>query len=191
VVPSRETETRGDAELLLATPQEAQAFAAFYRRHVHGVLSFFRVRVRDPEVAADLMAETFAAALAAARRYRPRRAAPEAWLYAIARHKLIDASRRGQVRDEARRRLRMERLELEDEDLRRIDDLVSEQGSGRPALTALAGLVADQRAAVSSRVLDEQSYEDIAREMRCSEAVARKRVSRGLDALRTELEDAP
>jgi RNA polymerase sigma factor (sigma-70 family) len=186
---SRDSERRSDVELLVATPKDAHAFAVFYRRHVNGILAFFRARVGEPEAAADLMAETFAAALVGAQRYRPRKASPASWLYAIATHKLIDARRRGQVRDSARRRLQMERLELHDDDLRRIDELVSKSAGGQPALAALAGLTDEQRVAVSLRVLEDCSYADIAGEMRCSEAVVRKRVSRGLDALRVNLKE--
>src|SRR3954462_643347 len=64
-------DTRTDEDLLQATPDDPEAFGIFYRRHVDAVLAFFRVRTGDPELAADLMAETFAAALLAV----PRRAA--------------------------------------------------------------------------------------------------------------------
>ena len=53
----------------------------------------------------------------------------------------------------------------------------------------LDGLSADQRQAVLAYVLEERDYGDIARELRCSESVLRKRVSRGLAALRVRLQD--
>ena len=56
-------EARGDEELLLASAGDADAFAAFYRRYADAVLAYFAVRTRRPDVAADLTAETFAAAL--------------------------------------------------------------------------------------------------------------------------------
>jgi DNA-directed RNA polymerase specialized sigma24 family protein len=54
--------TRSDEELLLLSRTDNQAFAHFYERHVEQVLRFFAHRTREPEVAADLMTETFAAA---------------------------------------------------------------------------------------------------------------------------------
>ena len=57
-------------EVLLASP-DAASFEAFYVRHVDELLGFFARRTRDAEAAADLTAETFAAALTARRRYRP------------------------------------------------------------------------------------------------------------------------
>src|SRR5215207_2301359 len=65
---------RTDAELLCAP--DTRSFGLFYRRHFETVLGFFARRTRDPELSADLTAETFAAALAGRRRYRPERAAP-------------------------------------------------------------------------------------------------------------------
>jgi DNA-directed RNA polymerase specialized sigma24 family protein len=59
-------EKRGDLELLRATRAgDGQAFGAFYSRRRAVVLAFLGRRTRNPEVAADLLAETFAAALAA------------------------------------------------------------------------------------------------------------------------------
>ena len=52
-----------DETLLLAAREDAEAFGEFYRRRVDAVLAFFLRRTHDREVAADLAAETFAAAL--------------------------------------------------------------------------------------------------------------------------------
>src|SRR4051794_36240314 len=113
-----------DSELLSAT--DTRSFELFYRRNFEAVLGFFARRTRQPELAADLTAETFAAALTARRRYRAEQGHADSWLYAIAYHKLADAQRRGAAEDRARRRLRMERVELADADLLRIEQLADE-----------------------------------------------------------------
>jgi RNA polymerase sigma factor (sigma-70 family) len=183
-------ETREDEALLVASAADPAAFAAFYRRYVDAVLAYFVVRTRRPDVAADLTAETFAAALHGVRRYRPRREPAAAWLFAIARNKLADAARRGAVADRARRRLGMEPVPLEDADIERVEALADLAASGAEGLMELVeALPAEQRAAVVARVLDERDYPEIARELRCSEAVVRKRVSRGLATLRAQLEE--
>ena len=74
-----------DEGLLASARGEPAAFGAFYRRHEDGVLGYFLARVGDEEVAADLTAETFAAALASAHRFRPRKTPASAWLFGIAR----------------------------------------------------------------------------------------------------------
>ena len=86
-----------DEHLLLSADPED--FGVFYDRHVHAVIGYFSRRTRDPELAADLTAETFAAALVARRRYRIGSTPPVAWLFGIAQHKLIDAHRRGGAQD--------------------------------------------------------------------------------------------
>ena len=58
-----------DEAILAALDTTPEAFAVFYRRHVAGLLGYFLRRTRDAEVAADLCAETFAAALEGAHRF--------------------------------------------------------------------------------------------------------------------------
>ena len=80
----------------------------------------------------------------------------------------------------------MSRIALTDAALERIDELAGED----MAVAALAELPPDQRAAVRARVLDERDYGDIAAKTRTSEAVVRKRVSRGLAGLRARIEES-
>jgi RNA polymerase sigma factor (sigma-70 family) len=170
-----------DEELLIQ--QDAASFELFYDRYCERLLGFFARRTSDAELAADLTAETFAAALAARRRYRRERGRADSWLFAIAYHKLADAQRRGCAEDRARRRLGMERIELTDDDIARIERL------GKPdAIAALVhDLPADQRDAIRAHVIEQRPYGEIAVEFETSEAVVRKRVSRGLAAIRKRL----
>ena len=62
---------RTDEELLAAVDGEPEAFGVFYRRHVRPLLGYFVRRTGDAELAADLCAETFAAALDGLRRFDP------------------------------------------------------------------------------------------------------------------------
>ena len=180
-------EKRGDLELLHATRAgDGQAFGALYSRRRAVVLAFLGRRTRNPEVAADLLAETFAAALVAvpdSERGLP--GEPVAWLMTIARNKLTDSVRRGQVEQVARTRLALEPLSLDDEDLRRIDELVD---ATDVAVELAAVLPREQFEALRARILDEQDYSEIAGALRCSEAVVRKRVSRALQTLRGAME---
>jgi len=180
---------RGDDELLLATAKgDGPAFAAFYRRHSAEVLAFLARRVSSEEVAADLAGETFAAALLACERYRAAEAPALAWLLGIARNKLRESARRGRVEVEARQRLGMPALAFDDEDLLRVQELVS---LGETALELLEQLPAAQRDAVRARVVYELDYEQLALELGHSEQVVRQHVSRGLRRLRTLMEEPP
>lgn len=171
-------------EELLASGEPAD-FGRFYQRHVRGVLGYMMRRTGDPEAAADLTAETFAAAIVARRRFRPGVAPAGAWLLTIAHRKLVDYQRRGYAEERARRRLAMERRPLAEEDRALIRALGDEV-----ALARLEELPADQRAAIEARVLEERPYPDIASELCTSEAAVRMRVSRGLATLRGRLRSA-
>ena len=176
--------SESDDRLLRAAAHDADAFAAFYTRYESAVLVFFLRRTKDAELAADLTAEVFAAALSACVRYRSGEAPASAWLFGIAQHKLARSRRRGAVEDRARRRLGMQPVVLEGDDLKRIERIADSEAA---VAQLLDGIPPDQRDAVGSRVLEERSYAEIASELRCSPAVARKRVSRGLASLRDRL----
>jgi DNA-directed RNA polymerase specialized sigma24 family protein len=115
--------SRPDEVLLRAARAgDGQAFGEFYKRRRALVLAYLRPRVSDAEIAADLLAETFAAALLAVgdtRRAIPDQ--PAAWLMTIARNKLIDSIRRGRVEQAARDQLALAPLEIDDQDLARIE----------------------------------------------------------------------
>jgi RNA polymerase sigma-70 factor (ECF subfamily) len=171
-----------DDELLAAARTDPEAFAVFYRRHARPLAGFFVTRTRDAEAAADLTAETFAAALEGVGRFRADRGPATGWLYGIARHQLSRWQRRRSVDDRARRRLGMERLELDDEDLERVGAL-----AGREADTVrvwVEELPADQRVALRARVVDGDEYAELAERTGSSQAAVRQRVSRGLSTLR-------
>ncbi|MEA2496281.1 MAG: hypothetical protein QOJ29_4192, partial [Thermoleophilaceae bacterium] len=80
---------------------QPDAFGAFYDRYRDALLAYFIRRVRDPDVAADLMAETFAKALLTLHG-GARVSSPAPWLFSIARSTLVDSVRRGQVEARAR-----------------------------------------------------------------------------------------
>jgi RNA polymerase sigma factor (sigma-70 family) len=175
-------EQRSDTELLLASRTSSEPFGVFYERHVASVLSFFRRRVPGPEEAFDLTAETFAAALASLPRYEPGPEPFVAWLFAIARHKLSEALRRSRIQDAARRALAMEPIQLDDGAIE-----ILERTARSSAVELLETLAPEQRDAIKAHHLEDRGYTEIAGELRCSESVIRKRVSRGLAALQVQL----
>jgi RNA polymerase sigma factor (sigma-70 family) len=182
-----DADRRSDGQLLAAARTlDGDAFGAFFRRHHAVVLAFLATRSPGRDAAADLLAETFAAALGAVRdESRDLPDVPIAWLLTIARNKLIDSIRRGRVEQDARDRLGLEPLALDDGDLQRVDQLID----ATDLATSLADrLPPDQLAALRARILDERDYPEIAADLQCSQAVVRKRVSRALRTLRGTLE---
>ena len=136
-------------------------------------------------LAADLTGETFAAAFGSLASYQPDRGEFPAWLFGIAHHVLARSLERGRVEDEARRRLGMPPVIVDDETIERIEQIASMNGT---VLTLLGELPEPVRAAVSGRVLDEREYSELAQSLACSQSVVRQRVHRGLARLRDRLE---
>ncbi len=172
---------RSDEDLILSNDPED--FGRFYDGTIEMVLGYFARRVHDPEVAADLASETYAAALASRRRFRPSTSTPAiAWLFGIAQHKLVDYRRRGAAEERMRRRMGIERIAVGEEDREMIRML------GQDAAWKLIDeLPVEQREALRAHVIDDRDYADIAAETGTSEAAVRKRVSRGLSALRSRI----
>jgi RNA polymerase sigma factor (sigma-70 family) len=178
-----------DAELLAQARRMPESFAVFYDRYELAVVGYFARRTGDPELAADLTAEVFAAVLGAADRYRPESDSAAGWLFTIAHNTLAESLRRGRVEAQARRRLGItEAITFDSGELEQVESQASGDGW---VLDLLERLPAEQREAVRARVLDERSYPDIAGELQTSELVIRKRVSRGLSNLRAEMENKP
>ena len=173
--------TESDDELLSGS--EPGSFAVFYRNHVEDLVAFFMRRTGNAELAADLTAETFAAALVGRASFDPGRGSASAWLFGIALNKLARAERSAAAERRARRRLGMERLDLTDADIERIETL----GSDPRAQVLLERLGPEQRNAIRAHVIDERPYGEIALRQGTSEAVARKRVSRGLATIRKRM----
>ena len=186
-----EPDERADdgALLLAAAGGDRTAFDCFYRRWLPVVTRFHLRRVGSRELAFDLTAETFAAVVVGLGEFDPARGSAAGWLFAIADHKLRSSLRRGQVEARARRALGHRSVELDDEDLARVEELAS-LGDANRLEGLLAELPSAQEQAVRARVLDERSYADIAGDLRCSEAVVRQRVHRGLERLRERFAEA-
>jgi RNA polymerase sigma factor (sigma-70 family) len=180
-------ERLSDEKLLAATSREPEAFGTFYCRHEKAMLIFFLRRTSSTEVAADLTAEVFAAALASSRRFRAGKTPAVAWLYAIANNKLSSSRTRGRVEERARKRLEAEPLVLTDDTIERVEALADAQRSADVLDELLAQLPREQHEAVRSHVLEERGYEEIATDLECSQAVVRQRVSRALKTLRVRL----
>jgi RNA polymerase sigma-70 factor (ECF subfamily) len=171
---------------------DAAAISRLYRAHAAPMLGFFVRRTLDPEVAVDLVADTFVGAIAARRSFHAETDdEAAAWLYGIAHHRLADYWRRARVRRRALERVGFERRELSDPEYERIEQLAG-LGELRDQVAAgLNGLSEDQRRAVTLRIVEERPYPEVAAVLGVSEQTARARVSRAVGALRASLEARP
>ncbi len=182
-----------DAELIAADGRSdgwaTSAFAELYDRTATDVLRYFLRRTGCAQTAADLTSETFASALASRRRFRNTGAPGRAWLFTIAERQLLHFIRKEQVSSKARRRLGMERLVLDDDDLARVEQLVDVSSFASHVHTAVAELPAGQAAALRLRIDEGLPYRVVAERLGCSEGAARVRVTRALRHLADSLGD--
>lgn len=171
-----------DEALIKASLRDPEAFGAFYRRYAVAVHRFFSARLGDWNVASDLTAEVFVAAVAQRTRFDPDRGSAQAWLWQIARSRLAGYLRHQEVADRRHDEMRMTAKESSSDEY----DLGAEETRALEALDRLPG---EQRTAVKQHVIDELSYTEIAARTGTSAATVRKRVSRGLQALRRALRE--
>jgi len=82
-----------------ARQRDADAFSELYRRHVDRIYRYLLLRVNDDTVAEDLTSEVFVRALESLASYEDRGAPFAAWLYRIAKARVIDHWRRLQRTD--------------------------------------------------------------------------------------------
>jgi RNA polymerase sigma factor (sigma-70 family) len=182
--------SRTDDELLVAARTDPEAFGVLFDRHYADVLRFFVLRVRSPETAADLCAETLAAALDGVDRFDPARGIARQWIYGIARHKLARYWRDLRVTREARDRLGITAITIDDDSVRAIARAEADADSDA-IFAALRRLPPDQAAAVRLRVVEELDYPEIAHRLDCNEGTVRVRVHRGLRRLEAEFGVVP
>jgi len=157
---------------------------ALYADHSAPLLSYLARRTADPELALELLAETFAQAVASKRRFRGA-SQDEAvgWLYGIAKKQLATYYRRGRCEQRALKRLGIEPEPPSPEVLAEVARRAQLDELREELAAAMATLSSSTRDAVRLRVVDELSYRDLAQRLGITETAARVRVSRGLSAL--------
>lgn len=169
---------------------DADALDGLYRDHAHRLLIYFAQRTVDAEAATDLMAETFAVAFRDRRQFRgATREEAIGWLFGIARHQLSNYYRRGSVERAALKRLAVERRELSDADIERIEELASLAEIRHRIAARLEELEAPDREILRLRVVEERDYDEIARALGVNEDAARARLSRALKRLRAKMQE--
>jgi RNA polymerase sigma-70 factor, ECF subfamily len=149
------------------------SFAGFYDQALPRVYGYFVHRCGGSvPVAEDLTQETFLAVVVELKRGKRVRT-PTAWIYGIARHKLLDHYRREQRADRP--------LELASESEESSEELVvADRAEARErAVAALASVAASQRAALVLCYLDGYSVPEAARMLGKSAEAVESLLARG------------
>jgi RNA polymerase sigma-70 factor (ECF subfamily) len=176
--------------LLAQAREDIEVFSAFYDAYYDRIVAFLVRRVLDPEIAIDLVSETFAKALERRRQFRGNTTEEEqAWLYAIARSELSHYWRSGKTERTAMVRYAITVPTLSAEETDRIEELAGLSALGDTLSNALVALPAEQRRALELRVVEELSYAEVAELLGIAETAVRARVSRGLRSLAAAMRD--
>lgn len=177
-----------EAEILMASVDRPECFQLVVETWGEALVGYFFRRTFDAEVSMDLTAETFAVAFERRASYVNTGAPASAWLFGIASRELSRYRRRRRVSMRAVQRLGIQPPTLDQDSIDRIEELVDAEAH-RAALSAAVGhLTAKERDAIRLRVIDQHPYDEVSRQLGCSEGAARVRVHRGLQRLAHLLE---
>jgi RNA polymerase sigma factor (sigma-70 family) len=155
---------------------DPDALEAFYREHIDAVQRFVARRVTSPELAADLTADVFVAAIESAHRYRADRGAPAAWLYGIARH-VVSAEYRRARRERDRPAIAGSAL-LDEQDVADIVARIDAEASARELYDALERLSEPERAVLELVAVDQLTVTEAASALGIRKVTARVRLHR-------------
>ena len=164
---------------------DPDALDAFYREHVDAVQRFVARRVSSPELAADLTADIFVAAMESAERYRVDRGAPSAWLYGIARH-IVWAEYRRAGRERSAAVMAGSAL-LDCEDVADILARIDAAASARELYSALDALSESERAVLELVAVDQLRVTEAADALGIGKVTARVRLHRARRRMKEQL----
>jgi RNA polymerase sigma-70 factor (ECF subfamily) len=178
---------RGDST---AYQLDAAALGRLFERQADALFHFLVRRTLDPDVALDLLGETFAVAFEKRNHFRgTTQEEASAWLWAIGRRLLLRFFRKGRAERAALARLCVQTQPISDDERSRVEALADLPALRRRVAAELERLAPKHRAAVRLRVVDELPYPEVARRLGIAEVAARARVSRALRALALALDD--
>jgi len=158
--------------------QDEDAFHELYDRYGGPVLSYVRMLAREPELSEDVVQEVFLSVWRKAPSFRPDRGDVPAWLYTIARNKLVDLWRRRSTRGDK---------EDTSVDLTRFDSQAREDEVRVVSLAvrkALSALKREQRVALELAYFGGLTYEETATRLGLPLGTLKSRIRAGLASLR-------
>jgi RNA polymerase sigma-70 factor (ECF subfamily) len=180
---------RADDDCYFALPG---SFADFYDRHYPRLIRYFARRVRDPEQALDLTADTFVIAFEKRDTFRGS-SEPEAlaWVFAIADSMAGQSFRKGAARRRLLERLRFRWPAATEQEIERVEEIIDAKATGTALEEALATLSPAERALVMEHVVEGRSCPEIVGPGAAETPdAARMRFTRSIDRLAAQLRGA-
>lgn len=162
---------------------DGEAFAALYRAHVQAIYRYVAYRVNDSHMAEDLTADVFTKALQSLGRYEDQGKPFVAWLYRIARARVIDHYRRTDRRPAE--------SDVEDEPLPIDPDMdapMIRRQAAQALRAAIAELTDDQQQVIILRFVEGHRIETVAQLLGKQPNAIKALQHRALRALANRLE---
>lgn len=167
---------------------DAEAITALYRRHAQILLVFFQRRIHDPELAVDLVADTFELVIDRREQFRGTSERElHGWLWRIAQSVLTAAQVREQREQQHRSGLALQRRALSDLELERVEELAGTTNLRADVARHLHDLPPETQEAVRLHVVEGLTYAAVAQRLGIRSDAARTRVSRALRLLHRQL----
>jgi len=158
------------------------AFVQIFDELSDSIYKFLVFRVRDPEVAKDLMSQTFLEAWSSLKRYHPDRSF-KTWIFSIARYKLIDYYRAFKPK------ISLDAV-MEMPDKTDIEAETSVAAEHAQILSALDQLPEMYQTVLKLKLVEELDYSEISDIVGKTENNLRVIFKRGLDKLREVLDES-
>jgi RNA polymerase sigma factor (sigma-70 family) len=175
-----------DVERVCDIGRDPSALEAFYAAHYADVVRYFARRLQDPHDVADLVADTFIAAMENAPKYDPRRGRPLAWLLGIGHNTLRRFYRQRLADRQAVARFAGRRL-LDADDVALLEDQIDNERRAHSAYRMLGELSAADRELVELVDITGLSPKEAATAMGLLPGMARVRLFRARAKLRSAL----
>lgn len=172
-----------EQEIISRAQEDIDSFAPLYDYYFPKIYNYVYYRVRNAQLAEDLVSETFYKALANLSKYQWKNRSFGCWLYTIARNQIIDHSRRQEpvLIDEEKGELGISSDGNPEEKV--LKDVTREE-----LIEALKMLSPDQQDALLLRFQEGLRIKEIARVLNKNEGAVKALLFRGLKSLRKKLE---
>jgi RNA polymerase sigma-70 factor, ECF subfamily len=175
---------------IVAMTLDADELDRLYVANADRLARYFQRRVQDPEVAVDLVAETFTRVAERLDQFRGGQNNGDAsgWLWRVAASTLHEHERRDAITRRRKGRLAIERRALTEEEYERIEADASSEALRAAVRASLKRLPAAEREAVQLRVVEGLPYSEVAERLGIKQTAAQMRVGRAMRHLRGMLE---
>lgn len=168
---------------------DPEAAERFYRDHVETVQRFIARRVASPELAADLTADVFLAAIQAASTYDPTCGSERPWLLGIARHLVADSYRTAAIERRANTAIIGSDL-LDQDDYARVHERLDAESTARGLYARIQSLPEPERAVLELVAVDDLTVTEAALTLGISTVAARVRLHRARRRLAAEADES-